>query len=138
MASALGEVPRELPALVRATRISERAAAVGFDWTCIADIRAKIAEELAELDVALTESGQRASADVIEEYGDLLVALVNLSRHLRMDAEETLKAASDKFERRFRHMEAEAAARGRHLEGLSAAEWDELWCQAKRAGGTGS
>ena len=134
MTSVLGEVPQELPALSRATRISENAAAVGFDWTSIADIRAKIAEELAELDAALADSGHTASAHVVEEFGDLLVALVNLSRHLKIDAEGALKAASAKFERRFRHMEALAAAQGRALESLSAAQWDELWCEAKRAG----
>jgi uncharacterized protein YabN with tetrapyrrole methylase and pyrophosphatase domain len=131
--SALGEVPKDLPALTRATRISERAAALGFDWTCLADIRAKVAEELAELDVALAEAGQQCSPAVTEEFGDLLVALVNLSRHLRMDPESALRAASSKFERRFMHMEKVAAARGRPLGSLSAAEWDGLWGEAKGA-----
>lgn len=134
MTSAIGKVPEDLPALTRAIRISERAAAVGFDWVCIADIRAKISEELAELDEALKNSNQRSSAEVVEEFGDLLVALVNLSRRLRMDPEAALRAASVKFERRFTHMESLAAARGRALQTLSAAEWDELWNEAKRAG----
>jgi ATP diphosphatase len=125
-------VPDGLPALTRATRISEGAAALGFDWTCLADIRAKVAEELGELDVALEEAGQQCSAAVFEEFGDLLVALVNLSRHLRMDPENALRAASAKFERRFRHMENLAASRGRALQSLSAAEWDELWREVKR------
>jgi uncharacterized protein YabN with tetrapyrrole methylase and pyrophosphatase domain len=129
--SALGEVPEELPALTRALRISERAAATGFDWTCLADIRAKIAEELTELDVALSASGERSSPEVIEEFGDLLVALVNLSRHLRMDPEAALRAASVKFERRFCCMETLAAARQRALSSFSAGEWDELWRAAK-------
>lgn len=133
MTSALGEVPQDLPALTRATRISERAAALGFDWTCLADIRAKVAEELDELDVALAEANQQCSPAVTEEFGDLLVALVNLGRHLRMDPEGALRAASAKFERRFVHMENLAAARGRALGSLSAAEWDELWGEAKRA-----
>lgn len=113
-------------------RISELAANVGFDWTSIDDIRAKVAEELAEIDEALSQSGGKASAAVVEELGDLLVALVNLSRHLRIDAESALLAASAKFDRRFRHMESLAAARGRALASLSAAEWDELWREAKR------
>lgn len=134
MISALGEVPENLPALTRALRISERAAAVGFDWTCLADIRAKIAEELIELDEALAAAGQRCSPEVAEEFGDLLVALVNLSRHLQMDPEAALRAASAKFERRFRRMEAAATSRNRALESFSAEEWDELWRAAKAAG----
>ena len=132
MGSVLGDLPDELPALARATRISDRAAAAGFDWARIEDIRAKITEELAELDAALSDACGSASPAVIEEFGDLLVALVNLSRHLRFDAEGALKAASSKFEQRFRHMETLAQARGRALNSLSAAEWDELWCEAKR------
>jgi uncharacterized protein YabN with tetrapyrrole methylase and pyrophosphatase domain len=130
--SALSHLPDGLPALARARRISERAAAVGFDWTCVDDIRAKIAEELAEFDAALVAANGTASPAVIEEFGDLLVALVNLSRHLQFDAEAALQAAISKFERRFRHMETLAQARGRALNSLSAAEWDELWCEAKR------
>jgi uncharacterized protein YabN with tetrapyrrole methylase and pyrophosphatase domain len=127
-------VPEDLPALTRALRISERAAAVGFDWTCLADIRAKIAEELTELDVALAGSGQRCSPEVIEEFGDLLVALVNLTRHLRMDPEAALRAASAKFERRFQRMEAMAVSRNRELSSFSVEEWDELWRAAKACG----
>ena len=134
MTSVLGEVPGTLPALTRATQISERAAATGFDWTCIADIRAKIAEELVELDEALAASGQRNTPEVAEEFGDLLVALVNLSRHLRMDPEAALHAASTKFERRFHRMEAMAAARNRALSSFDAGEWDELWRAAKACG----
>ena len=133
MTSAIGEVPQDLPALTRAIRISEQAAAVGFDWTCMADIRAKISEELAELDAALEAADQRCSAEVMEEFGDLLGALVNLSRHLCMDPESALRAASAKFEGRFRHMEQLAEERGRSLQSLSASEWDELWNEAKRA-----
>jgi nucleoside triphosphate diphosphatase len=130
--SALSNLAEGLPALVRATRVSEQAAAVGFDWVCIEDIRAKITEELAELDSALAAANGTPSSAVIEEFGDLLVALVNLSRRLQFDAEGALQAGSSKFERRFRYMETLAQARGRALNSLSAAEWDELWCEAKR------
>ncbi len=133
MRSVLEPLPHSLPALVRATRISEMAARAGFDWVRLADIRDKIAEELGELDEALEESKQCASAAVLEEFGDLLVALVNLSRHLKIDAEQALSAASAKFEQRFRHMEVLARDRKRTLESLSAAEWDELWVEAKGA-----
>lgn len=135
MPSALGEVSLSWPALVRAMRISERAAQLGFDWTCLADIRAKVAEELLELDDALRASRNIASQEVVEEFGDLLVALVNLSRHLHIDAEAALLAASAKFERRFRHMEAAAQAQGRELQSLCAAEWDALWRESKREPG---
>ena len=125
-------MPEALCALTRATRISERAAAVGFDWTCLADIRAKVAEELGELDSALATANQRCSAEVIEEFGDLLVALVNLSRHLRMDPEAALRAANQKFIRRFRRIEELLAAQGREPAQSTLAEMDELWDQAKR------
>lgn len=133
MISALDGVPESLPALVRAARISERAAAAGFDWSRIEDIRAKIDEELLELDAAMLGAHCTAAPAVVEEFGDLLIALVNLSRHLQFDAETALRAASAKFERRFRHMEALALAKGFALTALTASEWDELWCEAKRA-----
>ena len=133
MGSLLDGVPEALSALERATRISECAAAAGFDWSRIEEIRAKITEELLELDTALADGQLTATPAVIEEFGDLLVALVNLSRHLRFDAEAALRAASQKFEQRFRHMEARALAKGCKLNSLTAAEWDDLWNEAKRA-----
>ena len=133
MGSLLDGVPEALSALERATRISERAAAAGFDWSRIEEIRAKITEELLELDSALADAHLTATPAVIEEFGDLLVALVNLSRHLQFDAEAALRAASRKFEQRFRHMEASALAKGCKLTSLTAAEWDDLWREAKRS-----
>ena len=126
---ALAGVPRSLPALTRAAKLSRRAARVGFDWPDARGVRAKVAEELAELDAA---PGSEAAT---EELGDLLFAVVNLSRHLGIDAEAALRAANAKFERRFRRMEQLAAGRGRALESLSASEWDEFWRQAKLNGG---
>ncbi|MGP8034485.1 MAG: nucleoside triphosphate pyrophosphohydrolase [Steroidobacteraceae bacterium] len=122
---ALAAVPRSLPALMRAAKLGRRAARVGFDWPDAQGVRAKVAEELAELDAAA------GSDAVAEELGDLLFAVVNLSRHLGLDAEAALRAANAKFERRFRRMERLAGERGRTLEDLSAAEWDELWREAK-------
>ena len=127
----LADVPKALPALSRAAKIGRRAARVGFDWQSAPQSRDKVVEELAEVDDALASSPATDSARVTEEVGDLLLALVNWSRHLRIDAEEALRAANSKFEARFRRMEILAAARGRALESLSAAEWDALWTEAK-------
>lgn len=98
--SALDGVATALPALMRAEKLQSRAARVGFDWDNVADVRAKVLEELAEFDAA-DDAAHRA-----EEAGDLLFAVVNLLRHHGIDAEAALRAGSDKFERRFRAMEA--------------------------------
>jgi ATP diphosphatase len=92
-----------------------------------------VLEELHEVDAAQADAGNSAAAPgaVAEELGDLLFAVVNWSRHLGVDAEEALRAANGKFERRFARMEALAAERALALEKLSAAEWDALWCEAK-------
>jgi nucleoside triphosphate diphosphatase len=128
----LGGVPQALPALMRAAKLGRRAARVGFDWADAAGARAKVAEELAELDAALAQNAAAAAAE--EELGDLLFAIVNLSRHLQIDAEVALRGANSKFEKRFRHMEQLARQRQLPLERLTAAEWDELWQEAKLNG----
>jgi nucleoside triphosphate diphosphatase len=124
---ALAGVPAALPALMRAAKLGRRAARVGFDWSEAAGVRAKVAEELHEMDAALAAGGGAAA----EELGDLLFAVVNWGRHLEIDAEAALRAANVKFERRFRCMERLAGARGLTLERLSAEEWDGLWREAK-------
>ena len=135
----LAGVPRALPALMRAAKLGRRAARVGFDWPDAAGVRAKVDEELGELDAALAADGipvgGNASADAAAELGDLLFAVVNLSRHLELDAEAALRNANAKFERRFGNMERLAAARGLALGQLSAAQWDELWTETKLNGG---
>jgi tetrapyrrole methylase family protein/MazG family protein/ATP diphosphatase len=98
----LGGVPRSMPALTRAQRIGEKVARVGFDWEDAKGSRAKVAEELAELDRAMAGGDAQA---VEEEMGDVLFALVNLSRHTRVDAEGALRCTIDKFMRRFAHVE---------------------------------
>jgi ATP diphosphatase len=135
-ATILGGVPAALPALTRAAKLGRRAARVGFDWPEAQPVRAKVLEELQELDAALTavtgrdhEPGARDA--VADELGDLLFAIVNWSRHLQLDAEQALRAANAKFERRFARMEALARERGLELARLSAAEWDALWREAK-------
>jgi nucleoside triphosphate diphosphatase len=127
----LGGVPQALPALMRAAKLGRRAARVGFDWPDAAGARAKVCEELAELDAALAHDTAAAAG----ELGDLLFAIVNLSRHLQIDPETALRGANAKFESRFRHMEQLARERGLTLERLTASEWDELWREAKLNGG---
>ncbi len=99
----LAGVPRSLPALTRAQRIGEKVSRVGFDWADEGGSRAKVHEELAELERAI---GAGDSAAVEEEMGDVLFALVNLSRHVKVDAEGALRGTIDKFTRRFAHVEA--------------------------------
>jgi MazG family protein len=132
----LAGVPRALPALTRAAKLGRRAARVGFDWPDARAVRAKVLEEIHEVDDALasaTGPAERApgSQELSGELGDLLFTVVNWSRHLHIDAEAALRAANDKFERRFAHMESLAQARQLELAQLSAAEWDALWCEAK-------
>jgi MazG family protein len=98
----LGGVPRSMPALTRAQRIGEKVSRVGFDWEDARGSRAKVAEELEELDRAIASA---VAADVEEEMGDVLFALVNLSRHLKVDAEGALRRTIDKFTTRFAHVE---------------------------------
>jgi nucleoside triphosphate diphosphatase len=130
-ATVLAGVPRALPALVRAAKLGRRAARVGFDWPDAREVRAKVLEELHEMDAALAAANAAGEAAVADELGDLLFSIVNWSRHLKLDAEAALRAANAKFERRFAGMESLARARGLDLQGLSAAEWDALWREAK-------
>ena len=117
-------VPLGLPALTRAEKLGRRAARIDFDWPDAAGARAKVGEELAELDAAVGSG----SADAIRhELGDLLLAIVNLSRHLGVGAEGALRAANRRFEERFRHVEGRVAAGG----GRSAEELDRYWQEAK-------
>jgi ATP diphosphatase len=121
---ALDGVAIGLPALTRAEKLQKRAARTGFDWTDPADARAKIDEELAEVETA-TSDDHRA-----EEIGDLLFATVNWSRKLGIDPEAALRAANAKFERRFRAMETQA---GDAFTGLSLDEKEDLWVAVKAA-----
>jgi ATP diphosphatase len=121
---ALDGVAIGLPALTRAEKLQKRAARTGFDWTDPADARAKIDEELAEVESA-TSDDHRA-----EEIGDLLFATVNWSRKLGIDPEAALRAANAKFERRFRAMEAQA---GDAFAGLSLEQQEDLWVAVKSA-----
>jgi MazG family protein len=137
----LAGVPRSLPALTRAQRIGEKVERVGFDWPDTRGASAKVHEEVAELEEAIA-TGDR---DQVEgEFGDLLLAMVNLARHLNLDAEGSLRRAIDKFERRFSHVEARVRERhggwlaatsadgAAELQRLPLEELDGYWEEAKR------
>ncbi len=123
--SHLDGVPLALPALLRAGKISRRAARVGFDFEFASQASEKVTEELAEVLAAPADQ-------VFEEVGDLLFAAANLARKLNVDPEEALRAANTKFERRFRGMEELATRSGRSLEQLDLAAQEQLWQQMKR------
>ena len=143
--SALDGVPAELPALLRAQRIQEKASKTGFDWDQAGGALDKVAEEFEELRRELA-GGERASGKddaaagderdrVEEEMGDLLFALVNTGRFLRLCPEEALRLAVAKFERRFRAVEERFHAEGRELEDASLEEMDCVWEKVKELEG---
>jgi len=127
--SILAGVATALPALKRADKLGSRASTVGFDWPDRDGVRAKIREELDELDEAI---GTRDAGNINEEFGDLLFAVVNLARHLDVDAEQSLTAANRKFEKRFRDMEEHIVGKGRQLTDYSVESLDQEWRAAKR------
>jgi MazG family protein len=135
-ASHLDGVPQALPALMRAYKLSKRAARVGFDWEHASQTADKVAEELEEVRAAAANAeaqGQVAeSREIFEEIGDLLFAAANLARKLDVDAESALRAANAKFERRFRGMESLAAQRGLVFADLKLESQEGLWLELKR------
>jgi len=126
----LDDVPVGLPALTRAAKLGKRAATVNFDWPDIAGVRAKVDEELAEVDAAVA-SGTRD--EIAAELGDLLFSVANLSRHLDLDAETCLRSANERFARRFRAVERDVTASGEPWSSHDAAALDALWRRAKAA-----
>jgi MazG family protein len=134
----LDDVPAAIPALTRAVKLQDKAARVGFDWPSLAPVFDKLKEELSELENAVasgageTASGSAADREKIEEeFGDLLFVVANVARHLKIDPEGALRAANQKFIRRFGRIEASLAADGRSPAQSTLAEMDRLWDQAK-------
>lgn len=125
--SVLDGVPRSLPALAHAQAIQSRAARVGFDWDDLDGVLLKVQEEVEEL------RGAADPASAEAEVGDLLFALVNACRWLETDAETALRESSDRFRRRFEHMERASAERGVDFEALTLDEKEALWQEAKRS-----
>jgi ATP diphosphatase len=129
--SALHGVPAAMPALLRAYKLSKRAARVGFDFEHAGQCADKVDEELAEVRAA-ARGAHSAAPEIFEEIGDLLFAAANLARKLDIDAEAALRAANAKFERRFRGMESLAARRGQVFAELDLAAQEGLWQAVKR------
>jgi nucleoside triphosphate diphosphatase len=125
---ALADVPVALPALTRARKLGARAAEAGFDWADASGPRAKIDEELAELDRA-TVAGEPDAREA--ELGDLLFSIVNLARHLRVDPEAALRQSNERFARRYRHVERELTRLGQAAGTAPAELLDRLWAAAK-------
>jgi MazG family protein len=127
---ALDGIPKSAPALLRATRAGEKAAAVGFDWPDAKGPREKLEEELREFDEAWARNDRAAMQ---HELGDVLQTVVNLARKLGLDAEQALRDSTDRFAHRFRHIELALEAQGRAVSDADAAEQDRLWNAAKAA-----
>ena len=125
----LEDVALALPALMRAAKLQKRAARVGFDWPNISQVLDKIQEETQELVEAKKTLTQ---TEVVEEYGDLMFVMVNLGRHLKVDAEEALRGANMKFTRRFQYIENELARQGLSPEKSNLNDMDKLWNDAKK------
>lgn len=127
--SVLGGVPPSLPAVVKATRIQEKAKQVGFEWDNKEDVWKKVEEEIGELKEAIRQESQE---QVEEEFGDVLFSLVNYARFLRVDAEGVLEKTNQKFISRFKQMEAIAETQGKKLQDLTLAEMDAIWNEVKK------
>ncbi len=124
----LKEVPGNLPALMRSFKVQQKAAQVGFDWDDIKDAMLKVKEEFAELEQACQNENK---ANIEEELGDLLFAVVNVARFLKVQPELALTATVNKFIRRFEFVETRASEKGKKLDDMSLSEMDILWDQSK-------
>ena len=133
--SLLDGVSTKAPALMEAHQLSTKAARVGFDWQHLDDIFAKLHEEIDELRAAISQQSADAEGghtQVREELGDLLFAVTNIARHLRVEPEAALKATNRKFRRRFHFIERSLQARGRSMEAATLDEMETLWQEAKK------
>ena len=126
-ADAVEAVPHTLPALWRAEKLQKKAAKVGFDWPDVSGALDKVEEELAEVRAAIGGDG-----DVEEEIGDLIFAVTNVSRFVKVDSERAAEKTCNKFVRRFADMEQQAKAQGKQLSELTLEEMDALWDEAKK------
>lgn len=125
----LEEIPRAMPSLMRAQRVGEKAARVGFDWSDASSALAKVKEELLELEVEMDAEEKNGSR---EEWGDLVFSVVNLARHLDIDAETASHGAVEKFIERFSRFEEKARAGGKEIKALSMEQMDEMWEEVKK------
>jgi len=126
--SVLADVPTSLPALTRAQKLQKRAANHGFDWPSIDGVLNKLDEESNELKAALSQADEE---NIDEELGDMMFTLVNLCRHLNVDAETSLRKATRKFEQRFQYVENTVLSTGQNISETTNEELDQLWNKAK-------
>ncbi len=124
----LAGVPKALPALIKASRIQEKARNVGFDWEEREQVWAKVQEEVSEVSAEITDGNQE---NLEQEFGDLLFSVVNAARLYGVDPENALELTNRKFISRFNHLEARAAEMGKSLREMSLAEMDAIWDEAK-------
>ncbi len=134
--STLDGVPQSLPALLKAFRMTEKAAAIGFDWRRPHDVIGKLHEEVGELEQELEVFERADVRRVRDELGDVLFVMANLARHLGVEPETALQQTNTKFKRRFQFMEASALAAGANLREMTLDEQDALWDRAKEAEGS--
>ncbi|HAD35083.1 MAG TPA: nucleoside triphosphate pyrophosphohydrolase [Chitinophagaceae bacterium] len=127
--SVLGGVPASLPAITKAVRLQEKAAQVGFEWSVTDEVKAKLQEELEELDEAIQIGKQD---DIESEFGDVLFSMINLARFLRVDPDNALEKTNKKFKKRFELMESKLIALGKDLMSSSLTEMDEVWNEIKK------
>jgi len=125
----LEEIPRAMPSLMRAQRVGEKASRAGFDWSDVSSVFAKVKEELLELEREM-EAGEKNRSR--EEWGDLVFSVVNLARHLDIDAETTSHGAVEKFIERFSRFEEKARAGEKEISTLSMEQMDEIWEEIKK------
>lgn len=125
----LEEIPRAMPSLMRAQRVGEKAARVGFDWSDASSALAKVKEELLELEMEMEAEEKNRSR---EEWGDLVFSVVNLARHLDIDAETTSHGAIEKFIERFSRFEEKARTGEKEINALSMEQMDEIWEEVKK------
>lgn len=126
--SVLGGVPKSLPALVKASRIQDKAAGVGFDWDNIDDVFAKVKEEIEELHA---EVKAQKHTTIEAEFGDVLFSLINYARFLKVNPEDALERTNKKFIARFQYLERKAAESGKSLRDMTLAEMETYWQEAK-------
>jgi MazG family protein len=131
--SALDGIPSALPALLKAYRMTEKAAALGFDWDRPADVIEKLHEEVAELEAEVRDDDPASLERARSELGDVLFVMANLARHLELEPETALQGANAKFQRRFRAMETSLQREERELRSASMDELEDLWRRAKES-----
>ncbi|MDA0357039.1 MAG: nucleoside triphosphate pyrophosphohydrolase [Bacteroidetes bacterium] len=127
--SVLEGVPKSLPALVKASRIQEKVAGVGFDWNKVEEVKAKLDEELREFDMEVQSGNQQFME---EEFGDVLFSMINYARFLNINPENALEKTNKKFMRRFQFIESKATSEGKSISDLSLEEMEHYWQMAKK------